>query len=438
MSLFLMPNWVVAKLISLQRSFLWGGVELKRKIPWVKWEYVCTSKRKGGLGVADLRRKNWALLGKWWYRLGDGVVGLWKQVVWEKYYGGRKEVDITAVDTVQVSRIWRDVISIGLRSSSLKKMLVNGFKWEVGDGSRVRFWREVWIGEKPLRELCPRLFELAVKKDGLVSEMGVWEEGGWRWNLDWRRGRLGREQDEELGFWESINRAQIKAGTDDCWHWVHGTDGKYVVKNAYDLLASTDLILSDHFCKLIWCKLVPDKVSFFGWRLCLDRLPTKWNLQKRGVVLEGGLGCGLCNEGIEDGNHVFCTCPEVWLIWVRVLAWWGMASVLPNIVGGVAEFFLFGLGRVIGKELASCIFLVTSWYVWFWRNCRVFKGNMIRRDDLVEMIQAKTFFWIKNYLQGCVFSLVDWKINPVEAAAAIRKNNTMLKEYRRNTNCRKD
>ncbi|GKV11329.1 hypothetical protein SLEP1_g22593 [Rubroshorea leprosula] len=251
------------------------------KIPWVKWDYVCTSKRKGGLGVSDLRRKNWALLGKWWFRLGDGAEGLWKQVVWEKYYGGREEVDITAVDTVQVSRIWRDVISIGLRSTSLKNMLVNGFKWEVGDGSRVCFWREVWIGEKPLRDLCPRLFELAVKKDSLASEMGGWEEGCWRWNIAWRRGRLGREQDEELVLWENVNRVQIKAGTDDCWHWVHGSDGKYV---------------------------------------------------------------------------------EAWLIWVRVLSWWGMETVLPNVVRGVAEFFLFGLGKVIGKELASCIFLVTSCY----------------------------------------------------------------------------
>ncbi|GLT30007.1 hypothetical protein SLA2020_048330 [Shorea laevis] len=168
-----MPNWVVTKLISIRRAFLWGGVELKRKIPWVKWDYVCTSKKKGGLGVLDLRRKNWALLGKWWFRFGDGVEGLWKRVVWEKYYGGRQEVDITAVDTVRLSRIWRDVISIGLRSVRLKNMLVKGFRWVVGDGSQVDFWKAVWVGEKTLRELCPRLFQLAVHKDGLVSEMWV-------------------------------------------------------------------------------------------------------------------------------------------------------------------------------------------------------------------------------------------------------------------------
>ncbi|GKV35263.1 hypothetical protein SLEP1_g43564 [Rubroshorea leprosula] len=78
---------------------------------------------------------------------------------------------------------------------NLKNMLVKGFRWVVGDGSPVGFWKAVWVGEKILRDLCPRLFQLAVHKYGLVSEMGVWEEGSWKWNIAWRRGRQGRERD---------------------------------------------------------------------------------------------------------------------------------------------------------------------------------------------------------------------------------------------------
>ncbi|GKU93217.1 hypothetical protein SLEP1_g6825 [Rubroshorea leprosula] len=211
MSLFLMPNCVVSELISIQRAFLWGGAELKRRIPWVKWDYICFSKRKGGLGVSDLCRKNWALLGKWWFRLGDGVEGLWKKVVWEKYYGGREEVDITALESVRVSRIWRDIISIGQRSGRLQDMLVKGFKWGVGEGCRVGFWRSVWVGEKALRDLCPRLFQLAINKEGLVSEM-------------------------EVG---------LKVGVEDWWQWIHVPDGKYGVKQAYEFLESTESILND-------------------------------------------------------------------------------------------------------------------------------------------------------------------------------------------------
>ncbi|GLT51114.1 hypothetical protein SLA2020_245480 [Shorea laevis] len=124
MSLFFMPNSVIVQLVQIQRDFLWGGSGDKRKTLWVKWETICWNKEKGGLGVPDLRRRNWALLGKWWYRLGDEREGLWKRVVKEKFYDGRQEVDITDVEKLSVLRIWGDIISIRGKSEELKNMLV--------------------------------------------------------------------------------------------------------------------------------------------------------------------------------------------------------------------------------------------------------------------------------------------------------------------------
>ncbi|GKV16128.1 hypothetical protein SLEP1_g26814 [Rubroshorea leprosula] len=219
------------------RGFLWGGAEMKRKIPWVNWELVCCSKMKGGLGVPDLRRRNWAVLGKWWARLGDEGENLWQQVVREKYYGGRKEVDITGVESGRMFKIWSDVVKIGGMAVGLRNLLVNGFKWEVGDGKRVGFWRTIWVGDKSLRDLFPRLYELAVKKEGLVSEMGDWEDDRWRWNMEWRRERKGRVRDEEEGLWELLESVQLKKDEEDHWWWIHGPDGQYVVKTAYEALA---------------------------------------------------------------------------------------------------------------------------------------------------------------------------------------------------------
>ncbi|GKV28626.1 hypothetical protein SLEP1_g37648 [Rubroshorea leprosula] len=195
----------------------------------ILWDYVCHDKAKGGLGVPDLLRKNWALLGKWWYRFGDGVENLWKRVVREKYYGGRSEVDITAVEYSRVSKLWRDIIKIGGQSLRLRNMLVEGFKWEVGEGNKVDFWQERWVGDKTLRDLCPRLYALAVKKEGKVSEMGNWDEGRWGWRVEWRRGTIGREKDEEVVLEKALEGVQLKEGVRDVWKWRHEMDGKYVV-----------------------------------------------------------------------------------------------------------------------------------------------------------------------------------------------------------------
>ena len=64
-SFFRVPNRVVDKLVSLQRKFLWGDGYEQNKIAWIKWETVCLSKEKGGLGLKDINTFNLALLGKW-------------------------------------------------------------------------------------------------------------------------------------------------------------------------------------------------------------------------------------------------------------------------------------------------------------------------------------------------------------------------------------
>ncbi|GKV51288.1 hypothetical protein SLEP1_g57956 [Rubroshorea leprosula] len=96
------------------------------------------------------------------------------------------------------------------------------------------------------------------------------------------------------------------------------------------------------------------------------------------------------------------------VLWVQVLHWWGIEVVLSNTIEGVAEFFLHGLGKIIGKEMGACIFLAVSWYLWYCRNMGVFKHLVSFRERVVDMVQAKTFFWIKTKMQRCVFSLAEW------------------------------
>ncbi|GKV36371.1 hypothetical protein SLEP1_g44512 [Rubroshorea leprosula] len=397
-----------------------------------KWDIVCGNKSQGGLGVSDLRRKNWALLGKWWFRFGDGVGSLWKRVVRDKYYEGRCEVDITAIDNLRVSKLWKDIISIGGRSVRLRNMLGNGFRWKVGCGSRLGFWREKWVGDKSLRDLCPRLYALTANKEGLVSDMGKWDGDRWQWNMAWRRGRMGREKDEEVVLWGAVECVHFQKGREDVWTWVHDPGGKYSVRIAYEFLSPEECHLDSQLCRLIWCRLVPLKVSFFGWRLCLDRLPTKWNLQKRGVLLqqEGSL-CGLCHEVVEEVNHLFCTCREAWLVWVNVLNWWGFETVMLNTVRGMAEFFLVDMGRIIGKELGACVFLVAAWYLWYWRNACVFQNYGSMQECLLDKIQMKSFFWVKNKVRGCAFSLYEWQMNPIDCALAVRRYKRMLKSFQK-------
>jgi len=84
-SLFKMPSIVRKEIVKIQRDFLWGWGHEGRKIAWVKWETICKPKEEGGLGIKDLKRFNYALLGKWKWRLGKEERGLWSDILFSKY-----------------------------------------------------------------------------------------------------------------------------------------------------------------------------------------------------------------------------------------------------------------------------------------------------------------------------------------------------------------
>jgi len=76
---------------------------------WASWKDVCKPKEEGGLGMLEIRRFNFALLGKWIWSLGYEKKGLWKEVL-ESKYGG-----------------WRDLMNQKLGFS-----LMDGFEGSVG------------------------------------------------------------------------------------------------------------------------------------------------------------------------------------------------------------------------------------------------------------------------------------------------------------------
>lgn len=55
----------------------------------------------------------------------------------------------------------------------------NNIQRVLGDGRNTLFWHDMWVGDIPLCDKFPRLFDLAVDKEGSVEEMSRlgWEEG---------------------------------------------------------------------------------------------------------------------------------------------------------------------------------------------------------------------------------------------------------------------
>ena len=85
LSLFTIPQAMVARIERIQRNFLWGASKDVFKYPLVVWDKVYLPVENGGLGIQRIGLFNKALLGKWLWRFGKERNRLWCLVIAIKY-----------------------------------------------------------------------------------------------------------------------------------------------------------------------------------------------------------------------------------------------------------------------------------------------------------------------------------------------------------------
>ena len=158
MFLLRLPSSVRWRLEQIQRDSLWDGGNLERKPHSVRWEVVCLSKKKRGLGVKCLSILNKAFLSTWNWRFASEREALWNQVIRGKYGEDRGGWCSREVRGAHGVWLWK-----GIRMNW--ELVGARILFLVGNGRRVRFWRDKWCRDSPLCVSFPSLFTLSVDKE---------------------------------------------------------------------------------------------------------------------------------------------------------------------------------------------------------------------------------------------------------------------------------
>ncbi|GJZ91285.1 putative reverse transcriptase domain-containing protein [Tanacetum coccineum] len=69
-----------------------------------------------------------------------------------------------------------------------------------------------------------------------------------------------------------------------------------------------------------WNNALPIKINISSWRNFLERLPTRANLDQRGIDLHSTY-CHVCDNDIEMEVHLFISCEVAKEVWHKVLKW---------------------------------------------------------------------------------------------------------------------
>lgn len=171
--------------------------------------------------------------------------------------------------------------------------------FDIGNGAKVRFWKDKWCGELELWRLFPSLFNLAVDKDCLVSSVLQVEEGRVVWNPIFRR-NLGIGVG--LPFFAKLYSQQIDSSRDDKVRWATSSSKKFSVKSYFYILPGRGGFSFPW--KTVWKSISPSRVDFFAWEASYEAILTGDNLHTRRKVYINW--CFMCKGSGESVLIICC------------------------------------------------------------------------------------------------------------------------------------
>jgi len=252
--LFSSPMSVAKKLERLQKEFLWSGMSDETKFHLVNWHRICIPIKAGGLEVRNVINFNHALLGKWIWRFSQERDALWRSVIEVKYgsvRGGWCSLPVTGPFGVYVWKFIRK------GWDNVAKFL----RFEVGDGSHIRFWHDLWCGDRPLKLGYPTLFSIARSPDAWVVDNLSVVGGIAHWNVLFTHNVQDWEVEMVMSFFEQLYSIRVRHGEVHRAVWTLSKRRNFEVKSFYKALVCHET--TSFPWKGIWHVKAPTRVAFF-------------------------------------------------------------------------------------------------------------------------------------------------------------------------------
>ncbi|XP_071686948.1 uncharacterized protein [Rutidosis leptorrhynchoides] len=262
-----------------------------------------------------------------------------------------------------------------------------------------------------LKDKFNRLYRLDTNKFATILDRARWEGGNFHATWCWSRDISGRLAGDLTTLTNLLSSFVPCSSGKEEWSWSWSKDGSFSVHKLTDILVQSSPDIATVSIKSLRNKLVPLKVELFIWRTRHKRLPTRVELDKRGMDL-GTVRCPVCDNGLESVEHSIILCTFAFDIWNRVYDWWKLGP-FTNL--GINESFLgngYNFTSDLGKLLWQATEWVTGYMIWKSRNAFTFTKIKPTCAMVFKDIQLKCFEWISNRIKGTNIEWDVWLANP--------------------------
>jgi hypothetical protein len=324
----------------------------------------------GGLGIMDLDTQNQCLLGKWVFKLLNED-GMWQRLLRKKYLGTKTLTQLAKKPGD--SHFWSGLMDV-------KDLIVDRGSFKINNGLQTRFWEDVWVGTKSLKERYPSLYSITRSKNVTVASVISTTP----YNISFRRALVGENLQKWLQLVERVLPFRLN-DQQDVFLWNKEKKGTFSVNSLYKCLTREGKL--PHNC-LFWRIKIPNKIKIFLWYLKKGVILTKDNLAKR--RWKGSTLCCSCSQE-ESVQHLFFECHIARAIWNIISIAFKVRT--PTNFSDLFGSWLRGWSRGMRKKILVGI-AAMCWAIWISRNDVVF--NKTKSLSFVQVMFRGTH-WTRTW-----------------------------------------
>ncbi|KAG8367282.1 hypothetical protein BUALT_Bualt16G0056200 [Buddleja alternifolia] len=303
MSLYYIPRSVCDSLDKKMRNFWWGDRDENRHIYLRSWDFICSPKEFGGLGLRRTRDMNSAMVSKLAWKMCEDKFLPWIQILKSKYLRGSNFMDQNETPRTS-SKIWKSIMAC---KDSIRKGLISTISLH----GCTRTWEDPWI---------PTIPGFIPTSDHLTDEMKA-QSYLVRYFLnsdtcEWRLDRLHVVFQPDIVT--EILKIRIATRVEPRRIlWAPSKNGNFSVSSSY-YLDHYDRFLAnsrgeENFWKRFLKSKIHDRLKFFLWRVLVKALPTGNRLHS--IIPQITPVCFFCHTESESEEHIFLHCPRTRSAW---------------------------------------------------------------------------------------------------------------------------
>lgn len=138
----------------------------------VSWDSICQPKMEGDVGLKTLFRINEDLLMKIGWNIIVYLTSLHIKILCSKY-GVENDNLPTELPIKYGSHVWRAI-------GTVWQKVLNGVHWQVGDGSKIRFWKDCWVMQNVILKDYALILVPSNMLDNSIVDF-IDNNGQWSW-----------------------------------------------------------------------------------------------------------------------------------------------------------------------------------------------------------------------------------------------------------------